>query len=91
MHFHQEPEGVLGTALLLAELRHAGCSSGEEADDHKCLDVDRKKPAYTAPAEEEMIEAVSRLDKEDNELIADKHVLPSHSEVHMLSTGIWWL
>ena len=47
---------------------------------------------YNILTEEEPIMAVSRLDEEDDKLIADKPAVPCHREAYAcLSTCIWWL
>ena len=73
-------------------LKHAGFSSDDEADVQEWLTVDRHKPGYTVMTEEEIVQAVGRPDKEDDELIADERAVPSHNEAYAcLSTCVWWL
>ena len=92
----EEPEGEPDTALLSAELTHADLSSVNEADVQESLNIDRNEPGYSVLTEEEIIQTVSRLDEEDkeeeDELIGDEPVVPSHSESYAsLTTCIQWL
>ena len=56
------------------------------------MDINSNKPGYTALTKEEMVQAVSRPDEEDNELIADERAVPSHGEAYVcLLICIWCL
>ena len=91
----QEPEPEADAALISAELRHASFFSIKETDIQEWLNVNSSEPGDTALSEEEIIQVMSRLDKEDkegdDEVTADKPAVPSHSEVYAsFSTFILW-
>ena len=59
----EKPEGEPDAAMLLTELRDVGFSSVDETNVQELLNVGSNEPGYTALTEEEIVQAVGRLEE----------------------------